>query len=120
LCFDDNPICQYHYWAFASCAVATLEGFKFYGYIRTEDRKTVTNFHLMEEHHDALFKWLKTHSPGGYNACEYLMVLSQSQIRCLPKTLAHPCVKQVDQWTNKAHDGNMLHLYRISLEQDFQ
>jgi hypothetical protein len=108
---DGDPICEYQSWAFSSCGLATLYGFK--------------NFHRYEflnDHHEELFQWLEHNIPpnGGRWKCqEYLMALSTKQQGLLLPMLKHPCVREVDHFLNKAHGPNYIHLYRMSLQKDF-
>lgn len=109
-------LADYQHWAFDSCGVDSLFNLKTYGYTGIDK----TNMTLFEEYHPHLIEWLKTNSPGIWKPQEYLMALSTTQTKQLPKMLQHPCVKEVDSFFNKAHGPNRIHIIRISCQQDFK
>jgi hypothetical protein len=123
LCLDGQKLCDYVGWGFASCSVALLENFKAYVRDYTNSKNTKSNWELLTENQEALFEFLNCTGCDNWLPREYLMVLSPMQIRSFQsagKFLEHPCIKEVDHWTNKSHGGNRISLYRISLQKDFK
>ena len=108
-------VCDWEHWAFSSCGVDSLYNFKMYQYGQSSCWK------LLEEHHEALFVWLRENGPEqDYYPMEFLFCISTSQRTPENvKFLSHPCVKEIDHFLNKSHGPNTLHLYRISLDKDF-
>jgi hypothetical protein len=88
--------------------------------VKLPNGQFITNFDLLNEHVGELVKFLDTWPPSTYKCKEYLMVLSDSQVRALKLFLADPHVKEVDHFLNKAHGPATLHVYRISCQKDFR
>lgn len=132
---NGRKLCDYQHWAFHSCGVATFSNFMSYNYPDPEGKgkfvvpanssyhptgtREQTNIEILEEHHEAMFAWLKGASPDQWTPKEFLMVLSHPQLPGLKKMLSHPCVKEIDHFLNKSHGPCTLHLYRISIMKDF-
>jgi hypothetical protein len=96
-------------WAWHSCAAGGLDGFSFVPL--WNNRKKV----------DQLLEWLGTHQLSSYNSREYHFLLSsiQKKSKYYDAFIKHPKVRLIDAYSNKAHTGNLVYVYRLSLNEDF-
>ncbi len=115
---DEKPFLRMEQWTHQSCAIYSLMQFG------TGTSSVVFNDKKLT---DEFIEWLgegswkkDTHSIT-YNAHEYLFTLSgDTWGDPYPALLKHPCVKNIDHWSNKAHGGHRINLYRLSIKKDFK
>lgn len=101
-------LCFLNTWAFSSCAAFSIQNF--------------ANCKLSIEEVDALFEFLNSRECSTcWSPQEVYFLLSPNQvINEQGQALSnHPNVKKVDTFTNKAHGGNKMSLFRYSLDKDF-
>lgn len=105
---NGDDFCSVHTWGFASCACYTLQGF--HGYTS-----------LSEKEADEFFKFLcEEKPPSGWLPTEMYFLLTPPQVATQIALVTHPNVRKVDSFTNKAHGGRLLSLYRYSKQMDFK
>lgn len=105
---NGDVFCSVHTWGFSSCACYTLQRFHNYR-------------SLSEEEVDKFFKFLcEEEPPSGWLPTEMYFLLSSSQVVFHTSLVSHPNVRKVDSFTNKAHGGRLLSLYRYSKQMDFK
>lgn len=124
-CIDEIPVCDCLFWAFASCGVATLQGFRHYTYYKKPEAQWTPNIvasaDVINKYHKEIIDFLSSARPdNSWMVQEYLMCLTNYQLLQLKGLLADPRVSLRDQWKNKAHDPNTIFLYRISTTKDFK
>jgi hypothetical protein len=112
VCYVDtnSSICSIHTWAFSSCACFSLQGFNLY-------------HAFTKEQAEEFFKYLSSMTPPtNWQPGEIYFLLTHEQSRdsYLRELVAHPCVRQVDSFTNKAHGGKLMCLFRYSKNSDFK
>ena len=108
--FDGEVVCVVHTWAFSSCACYALQGFRNYNHTFTKESA------------EQFFTLLNTEEPtSGWLPEEmyFLLTASQSSSLAIRELVNHPCVRKVDSFINKAHGGNIMKLFRYSLDNDF-
>lgn len=103
----EYTVCRIVPWLFSSCSVAGLEDFRMCPTLTTKQAV-------------ALGKLLDTHDHGGWVPKEFYFLISDSNIAVLKEFLALPQVKLMDEFANKAHGPNTMHLYRYSTLKDFK
>jgi hypothetical protein len=110
---DKIPRCQFITWGFRSCAAAIIQNFGggFYSNPWTDE--------MVED----LLKLMtdKEKQLGTYTSREayFLLGVAQHSSATFSKLIKHPNVRQLDLYSNKAHDGNKVKLFRISVENDY-
>ncbi len=108
--WEGDELCVVHTWAFSSCACYALQSFK--NYCHTFTKESAEQF----------FHLLNTNEPSsGWLPEEmyFLLTSTQSNSGTFKQLVNRPCVKQVDSFTNKAHGGAIMGLFRYSLANDF-
>jgi hypothetical protein len=113
----DIILCQIEEWLFASCAVHGFSELNIYNPRSYDDPLWSTKLV------NALVVWLgetKTGAQGSWPWREALFCITPNQKYHLTALVKHPNVKLIDTFTNKAHGGNLMHLYRLSVDKDFK
>ncbi|MFZ2190115.1 MAG: hypothetical protein WAV48_05005 [Candidatus Magasanikiibacteriota bacterium] len=101
-------LCFLNTWALASCAAFSVQEF--------------ANCGLSKEDTNAFFDFLNSEEcDRSWSPKEIYFLLSDSQGSLFQgrNLSTHPNVKKVDTFTNKAHSGNYVSLFRYSLAKDF-
>jgi hypothetical protein len=109
---NNEPLCDIEEWLFRSCAVFGMSGFS-------------TNYHNIlwtPELVEALILWFADNkgAQGGYPWREILFCLTCYQADEMSALVKSPHVKLIDKFTNKAHSGTPMRLYRLSVDKDFK
>jgi hypothetical protein len=108
-----TPVCTFITWGFRSCAAAIIQNFNIFYYGNPwTDEMVADLLKLMADKEKQL---------GTYTSQEayFLLGVAQYSSASFSKLINHPNVRQIDLYTNKAHDGNKVKLYRISVENDY-
>jgi hypothetical protein len=100
-------------WLFHSCAVHGMAGMTDYYH---------PSVPWTTELVDALIHWFKEvkGAQGGWAWREVLFCVTAYQRDHLKGLVTHPNTKLLDVFTNKAHGGAKMHLYRLSVDKDFK
>lgn len=101
-------LCFLNTWAFFSCAAFSVQEF--------------ANCGLSKEETNAFFDFLNSGvCDTSWSPKEIYFLLSEYQVSLQQgqNLSIHPNVKKVDTFTNKAHSGNYVSLFRHSLAKDF-
>jgi hypothetical protein len=111
LYYGEGRLCKVETWLFASCAV---HGFKYMIGLVPWTTKLI----------DDLIVWLQTDEAkeqveNGWPFREVLFCITQGQQTFCKALINHSNVKQIDTFTNKAHGGTRMFLYRLSIAKDF-
>lgn len=106
--FNERSFCTVHTWGFSSCACYTLQRFSSYDV-------------LSEQQADDFFTLLCTEkSPTDWLPTEMYFLLTPQQVNLHTMLVSHPNVRKVDSFTNKAHGGRLVSLFRYSKQMDFK
>lgn len=103
--WNQSRVCDVQTWGFHSCAVLLLQHWN--GAILSADLNAFFDFVAQQDE--------------DWQPEEAYFLLSSTQVgRIWAKQLIeHPCVKQVDKFSNKAHGPNDVFLFRWSAAKDF-
>lgn len=113
LMVNGSLLCYFTAGEFNSCACASMEGFNA-GY------DMPYTFWKEPKNIDALIMFLNEYGGkvNGWNAKEVVFLLGAGQ-SYMSGLIAHKNVQNRDSFTNKAHSGNAVRFYRLSLGGDF-
>jgi hypothetical protein len=110
---NGEPLCNMEEWLFQSCAVHGMSGMTDHYHPSVPWTTKLV---------DALLEWFKEvkGAQGGWPWREVLFCITAHQRDQLQGLVKHPNVKLIDRFTNKAHGGAIMYLYRLSVEKDFK
>lgn len=105
-----QTLCLRQHWSLGGCGTAALQKFSY------------STFWREKEKIDALIEFL--HEPVAdideWQIDEFLFTLTNTQLNHYTALINHPLVKQIDQWTNKAHGPSDICLFRLSIQGDWK
>lgn len=115
--YDGKKICEYVSWAFTSCAI---DAFQRLSYVAYADVNPFNDKKIFEK----LIEFLRTKCPDNKHTTwkpqEFYFCVDSGQLHYLKALTSHPKVRRVDKFTNKAHGPNDMHLFRLSIQEDFK
>ena len=103
-------LCLRQHWSLGGCGTAALQKFSRSSF--WNERKNI----------DALIEFLHEPLPDidEWQMDEFLFTLTNLQLPRYAALVEHPLVKQIDQWTNKAHGPSDICLFRLSIQGDWK
>ena len=111
LYYENVRVCALEDWAFACCGATSLHGLGGSYY---------KSFDWSHKQVDEFVQFAKdTPSSTGHKVREFYFLLTDTQVKEFSALVAHPNVRLVDRYFNKAHGPENLNLYRLSVLKDF-